>query len=237
MLNRKPEDLLRRLIRGGISPRRARRVLLELKEHRADVVAERIGLGDTPADAQAAADARLGGDDTWVAQMLARPELQSWARHHPGAAFAVMPPMAFCLMFVASILAWIGVFQLLKGNFGALTSGVSILRWAADIASLYMLWIAPIITGGMVGVLAARSRVPPLWPCVGIALTSIVGALTNFSVDLPPGAVKSLMSAGIGIGLDHALVALLRAACCSILVILPYLGWYRSQRRRAGELS
>ncbi len=172
MLDRKSEDLLRRLIRGGISPRRARRVLLELEEHRADVVAERISLGDAPADAQAAADARLGSDEDWLTQMLARPELQSWVRRHPAATFTVVPLMAFVVTFVASICGWIGLFYALRQKLGPLSVTTPAIRWASEIATVYMLWVTPFITAALISVLAARRRVPPFWPCVGRALAS-----------------------------------------------------------------
>ncbi len=228
-------DLLTRLVQGGISPRRARRILLEFKEHHADIVAERMNFGATPPEAHAEADARIGSDDAFVAGVLARPELHSWMRRRPWAAFALLPLMSFGVTFIASILALLGLFHFIKSKLGVVTETPPAIRWIGDIAAVYFLWVIPIAIAAALGVLATKRRAAPLWPCIGMVLISILGAMTNFSVDLPPQATQ--MGAGIGIGPVNAWPALSRATFSLVLVMLPYLWWWRSRRRGLDVLS
>jgi hypothetical protein len=230
---RKSQDLLTRLVEGGISPRRARRILLELEDHRLDLVAERRELGATLPEARAEADARLGSDDMLVAHLLARPELRSWVRRRPWAAFALLPMMSLAIAFIGSLLVLVGICHVIRAQLGPLTEYSPAVRRFGDIADVYLIWAIPVCVAAALGALAIRHRAAPLWPCIGIALVCIAGALTNFALDTPPAAARMAISAGIGIGGANALPALIRATSTSALVMLPYLWWRRAQR---GEL-
>ena len=74
-------SLRRRLYEQGIAKRYAERLVVELREHRDDLEAERLAAGDARSVAAAKAIQRLGSDSVIVAQVLARPELRGrWSR-------------------------------------------------------------------------------------------------------------------------------------------------------------
>ena len=89
------EALTERLLRAGVAPRRARRAVQELRAHHADVVAELRAAGIPPAQSEALAAERVGPDEAFVRDMLARPELRSWASRRPFVAFTLLPLLAF----------------------------------------------------------------------------------------------------------------------------------------------
>jgi hypothetical protein len=224
-----------RLIQAGIAPRRARRILREFAEHHADVVAERMSLGDGAHDARLAASARVGSEQQLVANPLARPELRSWAHRRPSIAFAIAPVLSFAIAFVASILALIALVEWRKAHGGVLSAASPLMQWIGAYGGIYLLWVLPCGIAALLALAAARRREASIWPCVGIAAVCFVGALTNFSVSVPPEAPS--MGAGIGIGTDHIGAILMRAGSTTALVLLPFL-WVRSlQRHEFAALS
>jgi len=219
-----------RLIQAGIAPRRARRILREFAEHHADVVAECLNSGDSASEAEAAANARLGSEQQLVANLLTCPELRSWAHRRPAVAFALAPVLSFALAFIASLLALVAVGEWRKAHGDALSASSPTIQWMNDYAGIYLLWALPLGAAAVLAVLAARRRETSFWPCVGIAGTCFVGALTNFSLALPPMAGSPTIGAGIGIGTENLGSVLLRAGSTTALVLLPYLRARRLQR-------
>jgi hypothetical protein len=224
----RPRRPLDSLIRAGIAPRRARRLLREFAEHHADVVAERINLGDSADDARLAASARLGSEQQLIAILLSRPELRSWACRRPSIAFAIAPVLSFGLAFVASILGLIALVEWHKAHGGALSAASPVIQWIGAYAGVYLLWLLPCGVAALLAWAAACRREPSIWPCVGIAAVCFIGALTNFSVSIPPEAPS--MGAGIGIGTDHMGAILMRAGSTAALVLAPFL-WVRRLQR------
>lgn len=227
-MRNRPSRPVDSLIQAGIAPRRARRILREFAEHHADVVAERISLGDSPSDARLAASARVGSEQQLVVNLLARPELRSWAHRRPSIAFAIAPVLSFALAFVASILGLIALLEWRKALGEAVNAASPTIRWIGTYAGVYLLWALPCGVAALLALVAARRREASIWPCVGIAAVCCVGALTNFSVSVPPDAPS--MGAGIGIRTDHLGATLLRAGSTTALVLLPFLGVRRLQR-------
>jgi hypothetical protein len=220
MRNRPPPPL-DSLIQAGIAPRRARRILREFAEHHADVVAERLNLGDSAHEARLAASVRVGSEQQLLANLLARPELRSWAHRQPGLAFAIAPVLFFALTFVASLLAMIALVEWRKANGDALSAASPVIQWISAYAGAYLLWALPCGVAALFALAAARRRESSIWPCVGIVAVCFVGALTNFSVSVSPDAPS--MGAGIGIGTDHLGATLMRACGTTALVLLPFL--------------
>jgi hypothetical protein len=202
--------------------------LREFAEHHADVVAEREASGDSARDARVAASARLGSEQQLVANLLARPELRSWAHRQPSIAFALAPVLAFAFAFVASLLALIALVEWRKAHGDALSAASPAIQWISAYAGAYLLWALPCGVAALFALAAARRRESSIWPCVGIVAVCCVGALTNFSVSVSPDAPS--MGAGIGIGTDHMGAALLRAGSTIALVLPPFL-WVRWQQR------
>jgi hypothetical protein len=226
-MHSRPRRSLDSLIQAGIAPRRARRLLREFAEHHADLVAERINLGDSAKDARLAASARLGSEQQLVAALLARPELRSWAHRRPSIAFAIAPVLSFGIAFVASILALIALVEWHKAHGDALSASSQVIQWIGTYGGFYLLWVLPCGVAALLALAAASRREPSIWPCVGIAAVCFVGALTNFSVSVPPEAPS--MGAGIGIGTHHMGAILMRAGSTAALVLVPFL---RVRRQR-----
>jgi hypothetical protein len=220
MRNRPPRPL-DSLIQAGIAPRRARRILREFAEHHADVVAERLSLGDSAHEAWLAASVRVGSEQQLLTNLLARPELCSWAHRRPGIAFALAPVLFFALTFVASLLVLVGLVQWRKAHGDALSGASPVFQWISSYAGAYLLWVLPCGVAALFALAAARRRESSIWPCVGIVAVCLVGALTNFSVSVSPDAPS--MGAGIGIGTDHLGATLTRVCSTTALVLLPFL--------------
>src|SRR5262245_44349856 len=97
------------LLRAGVAPKHVRRTVMELEAHRQDIVAELCAGGVPAVQAEVDARARLGSDETLAASVLARPELRSWARKRPWAAFTIMPVVSFLAVMALWIVAFIMV--------------------------------------------------------------------------------------------------------------------------------
>jgi hypothetical protein len=236
MLERSYRRSCQRLIQGGVSPRLARRILREFAEHHADLVSEYRSLGLGAAAARAAAASRLGSTEQLVAGTLARPELRSWLRRRPCAAFTIAPLLAFAAAFVVSLVGLVAFFQWRKARGDSLSVAVPLMHWLTEGASVCLLWALPVTVAAAIALLAVRHREESVWPLIGMMVTCGVGALTNLSFDFPPLATQPGMTAGIGLGADNLSMALTRAVSAAILTALPYQ-WARRARRRDDALT
>jgi hypothetical protein len=72
-------SLSERLLRGGVAPKYVRRTVTELRDHFSDVKDEALASGLSHDEAEREASSRLGTEDVIVDDILAKPELQSWA--------------------------------------------------------------------------------------------------------------------------------------------------------------
>jgi hypothetical protein len=237
MREEKSHRSLDRLIYAGIAPRRARRILREFSDHHADLVAEQLAQGVDRAEAEAAAGKRLGTEEQLVADVIDRPGLRCWSRRRPGVAFAVAPVLLFALSFGASLLMFIALVQWRKFLGAPLTGAAGTVRWISEYGAAYLLWGLPLAGASTLAAAAAHSRETSIWPGVGIVLICVVGALTNFSVDLAPLVQASSMTAGIGISTDHISAPLLRAAATAAPALLAYAWARHPQRREIDTLS
>ena len=85
-------DRLRgQLLDAGIAPRHARRTLVELKEHFADLREDLMNEGFCEREAEAEASRQLGPLDTIAAMISARPELRRWTYRYPQIGRLVLP--------------------------------------------------------------------------------------------------------------------------------------------------
>jgi hypothetical protein len=237
MLDQAPRRSLDRLIQAGIAPRRARRILREFSEHHADLVAEQRSLGAGSAEAEAEAAARLGSEQQLVVNLLSRPDLRSWARRRPSVAFALTPLLSFAVAFAMSLAVMVGLLNWRKAQGDPLNSSSALMHWISEYGAAYLLWGLPLAAALMLALVALRRRESSVWPYIGIVVTCVVGALTNFSVDLPPLAQTPSMTAGIGISTDHIGTPLMRAVSTAALALLPYVRLRYLQRREIEALS
>lgn len=152
--------LSRRLLRAGVAPRHVKRLIAELEAHFADLVAELQSTGLSPAECESRAAVRLGTEDAVAANILARPELQSWTRQWPWLAFVLLPLLALPLQFVLSMLAALGVFNFSTRVLGLTALNPGAVPWVVGALQTYGVWIAPILAAGAACFLAARRGRP-----------------------------------------------------------------------------
>ena len=226
------DELRERLLRAGVAPRHVRRYLAELADHFADLRAEEQSAGRGGAEAESAAIARLGTMDDLARAMTERPEFQAWCARAPWAAFGVAPVLLLAASWCVTLLVlWLGWQRFLPGEqtpFGR-HSGHSALFALANVVfqgdqALY--YLAPILVGWGVALVAARQRVKAWWPIAGLVLIACVGGAAQVHASQAPGG-----HVNIGIGLDLVpsvlgnLMRILQASVILLVTLLPYLIW------------
>jgi hypothetical protein len=191
--------LSRRLLRAGVAPRHVKRLTAELEAHFADIVAELRSAGRSRAESESQAAIRLGTEDVLAANIIARPELKSWARRWPWLAFVLLPLLALPLQFVLSMLAAVAVFNFSTRILGLTALHAGAVPWVVGALQTYGVWIAPSLAAGAACFLAARRGAPALWPILGSVLVALTGASTNAGFEWSPAVPRGALSAGIGL--------------------------------------
>jgi len=224
-------ELRERLLGAGVAPRHVRRYLNELSDHLADLKAEEEREGRSPADAESAALIRLGNMDDLAKAMTEQAEFQSWCARAPWAMFGLAPVLflaaAWC---VALLILWSG-WQIFLANTD--TPFVPIDGFAIFYFGVGRLlyFIAPILVGWGIGLIAARQRLKAIWPSVGLVLIALIGGAARVQ------ASRTAVSGGLGhIRMDFGLGAsvqgtLFHALVIFSLAVLPYFIW-RFQKAR-----
>jgi hypothetical protein len=222
-------ELRERLLRAGVAPRYVRRYLRELGDHLADLRAEEERAGRSPADAESAAFARLGGMDDLAKAVIERRQFQSWCARAPWAIYAVVPTLflaaAWC---VAGCMLWYGWKIFLPG---ASTPFIRIDGWREilyfNVGRLFYFG-APIFVGWGVALIAARQRSKCMWPAIGSILIALIGGMAQVHAS-GPVAPSGAGQVSIGFTPDYAIQAipagLAHASVLLALTILPYLIW------------
>ncbi len=90
-----------RLLKGGIDANVAERAVAELRDHFDDLCEEAAHKGLAAGVANEWARQRIGDADEFVAAMVARKELKTWAFRHPRVALVVYP--VACLVSLPAI--------------------------------------------------------------------------------------------------------------------------------------
>ncbi len=221
--------LKERLLRAGVAPRRVSRIMAELEDHLDDLLAELAARGLDEASALAEAHERLGSEDALLASVLARPELKPWASRRPAVAFGLLPLPVFAASFVALIVVLFAILS--PVNLARVDPGV--LKIAGRWLTFVFQWALPAATAVAFTTWAFRRRVPWLWPAVGILIVAIVGALTNFGVTWPHGAMRGTFGAGIGISTSRWAYELSRVAATVAIALLVSLAGSQLRKRAA----
>ena len=199
--------LTERLLRAGIAPRHARRAVQELRAHHADVVAELRAAGHAPDESEALAAERLGADEAFVHDMLARPELRSWASRRPFVAFTLLPLLAFIGLLVLCVVLVIGSLEAAWHWRGLLWPPlIQALRWVGTLLFFVAMWVAPLAAAGVACLLAARQRIAARWAIVGVLLVGLLRGLINGRLDVA-APLHGSISLGIGWRWPHLLPA------------------------------
>lgn len=119
---RKPDfdNIAAHLTTGGISPRRAHRAVNELRDHYDDLVDAALHSGASNRQASTTAIQQLGSCDEFIAAMLSRPDLKTWAFRYPRFALLIYPLACLAVLPAAPVL--VGV-----------AHGAIIARWGASL--------------------------------------------------------------------------------------------------------
>jgi hypothetical protein len=234
---REPDfHLLReRLLRGGVAPKHVRRTIAELRDHHTDLFAEAFSRGCSVEDAEREASIRLGDEDSLAAEVLARPELRSWAHRWPWIAYCVTPTILLGVAFVALLLL-VGFSHAVRTDQGTFSA-----RWGSPAAvwsvsgavRLFYSFGLPVLLTGACCFVAGQRRVALKWPLIGVIIASIVGAAFQFNVVWPhgpeaAGAISMRISVPPFPGSGGTL---LRAAATCALSLGPYLWWRKRLAR------
>ena len=230
----RPFNRLReRLLRAGVAPRHVRRYLAELSDHLADLQAEEQRAGLDPAAAESAALSRLGSVDDLARAMTEQRQFQSWCARAPWAFFGFAPLFTLAAAWsVALFILWTGWQFFLHG------SPTPFVRTHGGLPEIYFgvgrmiyFW-SPVLIGWAVAFVAARQRLKPVWPALGLAPVALAGAAARVHASraaLSGGAAHVSMSFSLGSSFPEISPGLLRALFTLAVAALPYLIW-RLQR-------
>ena len=181
-------DLRRRLLVGGVAPRRVRRLLQELRDHHEELVLEQQRRG-SPRPAEAAM-MLLGDEESLARQLLARPELLSWSRRWPWAVYTLGPLLVFPVAFIATICVMVALAHVLNGMRQA--APAPFLR-IMDTIRFFGLYLVPVIAAFGLALVATRRGVSTAWVWLSMAVVAVLGSLTNVQVSIHQ------IGAGVGV--------------------------------------
>jgi hypothetical protein len=166
----------------------------------------------------------------------APPMTRSWGARWPWLIFGISPVLALLLSFVAFVTVFPSLMQMAieidhryqPSQFAH--TAVQLLRWL-------MLYGLPLACVLILGRYAARRRLAPSWPVVGIILTAIVGAMTAIEVVWPQHGEHTSLSVGLGFSITgKGLVAFGLRSLPAIVLGIGILLWTR-RRAPGGEAS
>lgn len=238
------ENVREQLLRAGVPPRFARRYVVELREHLADLTdrERRTGL-----DAKAAGERarELLGTDIQLAQAMIETAPRTWAVSAPWAVFALSPLMTL-VAAIAAIVA--SMFRLLEPVQPAWPGGVpntyvGIIA-AASFVTSYLL--GPAIAAACISI-SLRQRLSSLWVWIGLGLVAVVSNLFGFHMTVRPpfggnpGAAAFSVVAAVYVDGHVSAAATLSAAAvrATVLFTVAAFALYCLRRRyyqRAGEM-
>lgn len=231
-----PFPILReRLLRAGVAPRHVRRYLRELADHLNDLTAEEEDGGRPRAEAESAALLRLGPVDDLAGAMIGRRQFQSWCSRAPWATFAVGPLFALGAGYlVACLILWSGWRFLLPESDSPFVpiDGLAVYYFGVGRMIYY---VAPVVIGWGIGLLAARQRSKAAWPAAGLLLTALVAGTARVHASRPAGngGIWHVgMSFEFGSSLPAVAGSLSHVAAVLLLAGLPWLAW-RMHRDRS----
>ncbi|MEA1674782.1 hypothetical protein [Nitrospirillum sp. BR 11163] len=218
-----------RLLTAGIAPRHARRYVMELREHAADLTAEEMAAGLPLRQAEARALDRLGGEDVLAQALLRRGDFRSWGARAPWAVYGIAPLLGVLATYGLALGAIVGILvthrpapgahPMLPPWFGAATMTLGYLHNL----------VLPLMIGGALAGMATRQRMPALWPSVALLIVGIVGGAGVAEVQLPKvpdGYVELVVGWSFICPYVNLDTALRHIAVILLLTLVPYLAWH-----------
>ncbi len=224
-------ELRERLLRAGVAPKHVRRYLGELQEHFADLRAEEEGVGQSAADAERAALARLGNMDDLARAMIGQRQFQSWSARAPWAAYGIVP-----LLCLAA--AWAIALSILASGWAIFlpnsetpfvpTQGLAVMYFGVG---RLIYFTAPVAIGWAIALFAARHRSKAVWPLAGLVPIAWFGGMVQVHASRTIPADASCAIHNINVTLSHGVGdpalsgSLMRAGAILLATALPYLIW------------
>jgi hypothetical protein len=225
-------ELRERLLRAGVAARHVRRYLAELQDHLLDLQAEeeRSGLGRE--DAEAEAMRRLGAPEDLAQAMMQQRQFRAWCVRAPWAVFGLAPLLLLVASWCVTVaMLWLG-WRLFPADAVTPFGGHAGKHSMFELSNIYFqvnhvfYYLAPMLLGWSVGLIAARQRVKAWWPIAGLILIALIGGA---------GQVHALRFAGggtsIGVNLDIVpsvlgnMNRIQQAFVILSVTLLPYLIW------------
>jgi lambda repressor-like predicted transcriptional regulator len=169
-------NLAGRLLSGGVAPRHVRRTIAELQDHYVDLHEEAVKRGLSQQSAEADALSRLGKEEDLVAEVLAKPELRSWASRWPWAVYGLGPVVMMSAAVVSSILAFAA--GMTAGKY--ITGGRYIPPvWAQQLVEglfFLVVYALPIVIAALVCRQVVLRRASLGWPLAGLIVLCVISA-------------------------------------------------------------
>lgn len=166
-------NLAHRLLKGGVAPKHVRRTISELSDHFADIKAEALLRGLSETEATQEATKRIGSQEAIVADILAKPELKSWAARWPWAVFTLGPVLLGISFLVAVLLLFVSItkwWRVLLPDLVVTEASLAAMR--VSFQALEYLW-AP-LAAGLMCLYASRRLVDLKWQVLGASVAAIL---------------------------------------------------------------
>ena len=157
-------ELRNALLEAGLARRNARRAVMELEDHFAQLVALGISRGASEQDARAQAHASLGTDQTLIERYAARPELQAWSSRRPAIWFTLAPLCSYLALSAATMAVLVVLSQQMHDYLRHLHVAPRVSHLIDLTVQILILWTFPLLVAAALSVFAYRRRIALRWP-------------------------------------------------------------------------
>ena len=178
------QELRVNMLKNRVAPKYARRTILELKSHFAELKSRAIDEGLSDTAAQQRARSEIGDEATILKEVLSKPELRSIPSRFPRVFFAIVPTLSLLVTFALTLFLFLVAYE----SWNAIDAGKELAVWqklpvqAWFLASCYLL-----VPGyALVTIAIAKARfINPFWPAIGIVTMAFLGSSWAYTLDWP----------------------------------------------------
>lgn len=185
------------MLKNGIAPKYARRTIIELQSHFADLKARALDEGLAESKAQQRARREIGDEAAILREILSKPELRTLPSKFPKLFFTLVPTFSVLLTFGATL----ALFLLAYESWNAIDAGRELAVWqklpvqAWFLISCYLL----VPAYALVTIAIAKQRcIAAFWPAVGIAIMIFLGSSWAYTLDWPTAGAAGEFSINWG---------------------------------------
>lgn len=172
------------MLKNGIAPKYARRTILELKSHFAELKSRAIDEGLSEVAAKQRARSEIGDEATILKEVFSKPELRSIPSRFPRVFFAVVPTLSLLFTFGLTLFLFIVAYE----SWNAVGAGKELAGWQKIpvqvwfLASCYLL----VPCYALVTLAFAKARfINPFWPAAGVVIMVFFGSSWAYTLDWP----------------------------------------------------